>query len=155
MSIQESTLLSHSDILLLFTITTPNNVVFRMCSKYPVNFMGIQYEFLPHSLTGLQESTGEEKSRPQLEITNPRGVLTKIALSGDLEGADVSLIRISELEFKNNNVTETRVDRWRVYRIISISTQQVALELRGISDFPKGKFPYRGYYAPDFKTVTL
>ena len=145
--------LKQDDFLLLFTLVTPNGYTARFCSKYPVTFLGVNYELLPNQIQGLQETISEEVGRPVWEIHNPNNIFNKIAVSGELEGAIVDLIRIRESQLNVIGV-ETILNRWKVYRLISVNTV-VRLELRLISDFPQGKFPVRGYYPPDFRAVSF
>lgn len=146
--------LEQSDYLLLFKVTTKNQYVLTISASRQIEFQGETYEFLPNVISGLHESNSGELSRPSWSISNPQGVLSKMALSPSLLGARVELIRILEEDYNNLNFSNIMVDLWRVYRVTSVSTQ-VTLELRKFSDFPKGTFPYRGYYPPDFKTVEL
>ena len=146
--------LKQDEFLLLFTVVTPTGFISRFCSKYPVTFMGVDYEFLPNKISGIHDSATEELSRPSWEIQNPHGMFNKIAISGELEGAIVDLIRVRESDLASGGYVETRLDKWRIYRIVSVNTM-LQLELRKISDFPKGKFPVRGYYPPDFRSVTF
>ncbi len=143
-----------SDYLLLFTIETKSGYVLRLCSSREIHFQGDIYEFLPNTISGLHESNSGEMSRPVWNIANPEGILTRLALDPELQGATVTLIRVLESDHEDLNYDNILVDLWRVYRTQTVSTQ-VALELRKFSDFPKGTFPYRGYYPPDFKTVEL
>ena len=146
--------LKQDEFLLLFTVVTPSGFIARFCSKYSVTFMNVGYEFLPNKISGIHDSATEELSRPSWEIQNPHGMFNKIAISGELEGAIVDLIRVRESDLASGGYVETRLDKWRIYRIVSVNTM-LQLELRKISDFPKGKFPVRGYYPPDFRSVTF
>lgn len=146
--------LKQDEFLLLFTVVTPSGFIARFCSKYSVTFMSVEYEFLPNKISGIHDSATEELSRPSWEIQNPHGMFNKIAISGELEGAVVDLIRVRESDLSSGGYVETRLDKWRIYRIVSVNTM-LQLELRKISDFPKGKFPVRGYYPPDFRSVTF
>lgn len=146
--------LKQDEFLLLFTIKTPTNYIARFCSKYPVTFMGHEYDFLPCEISGLHDTITEEASRPTLEVHNPSNMFNPIALSGDLEGAVVTLIRVKESDLAEVGAVETVVNLWKIYRMISI-TNTVKMELRKFSDFPKGRFPVRGYYPPDYRSVSF
>lgn len=146
--------LKQDEFLLLFTLRTPSNYIARFCSKYPVTFLEKDYELLPCEISGLHDTITEEASRPSLEIHNPNSMFNRVALSGDLEGSIVELIRVKESDLNSGSAVETILNIWKVYRLTSV-TNTIKLELRKISDFPKGKFPVRGYYPPDFRTVTF
>lgn len=145
--------LKQDEFLLLFTLQTPNGYLARFCSKYPVSFLGLDYEHLPNEISGLHETITEEVSRPSWTIQNPMNVFNKIAISGELEGSIVDLVRVKESEL-NESSPNVIVNRWKVYRLVSVNTV-LRLELRKIADFPQGRFPVRGYYAPDFRSVSV
>jgi len=94
--------LEQSDYLLLFKVTTKDQFVLTVSASRQIEFQGETYEFLPNVISGLHESTSGELSRPTWSISNPQGVLTKMALSPSLLGARVELFRgrLQQLRFQ-------------------------------------------------------
>lgn len=153
-AIRDSFDLEQEEYVLLFEVITLNGQVLRLTNKAPTTYLGVEYAYLQNKITGLKQLTSTEAVRPEWVILNPNRIFTKLALDGYLEGSTVQLIRIKADEFESGVINNVLVDTWKIYKLNSVNTS-VAVELRQISDFPSGKFPYRGYYPPEFTQVNI
>lgn len=138
-------------VLNLFKVRLLNGIQFFICDKYEVTFMGDTYNFMPNTLTGMSEAEGTEKSRPNWSVANPNNTLTSVAISGELEGGLVTRYQVAVSDLAMGG--SVRTDLWQIYQLVGVSSY-VALKLRALTDIPNSTIPPRGYFPPDFPSVS-
>ena len=138
-------------VLNLFKVNLLSGIQFCICDKYEVTFMGDTYGFMANELTGMSEAEGTEKSRPNWSVANPNNALHSVALSGELEGGLVTRYQVAVSDLGTGS--SVRTDVWQIYQVVGVSTY-VALKLRALTDIPSASVPPRGYFPPDFPSVS-
>lgn len=124
-----------------------------LCDSFDFNYLDEDFIYLDFSISGDLETQGGEKTRPSIELANPNGMFSKLAIGGLLEGALITRYQI-EAEYGAQNVETAMIktDVWKVYQIPIISTK-LALQVRRLGDNLGSRFPPRGYYPPEFNHV--
>lgn len=146
--------LLQSAMLKLITLQLIDGSVIRICDRYNVTYLGVEYKYLNFEISDLSETTSGEAIRPNLKIINPNGLFTKLALSDTLEAGILDLIRIPENEVVSGNIQTVFSDRWKIYNVSDIN-QSLTLQLRRLNDFRTDNIPPRKYSPPDFPTTNL
>ncbi|URG13843.1 hypothetical protein [Acinetobacter phage vB_AbaS_TCUP2199] len=138
----------------LLKIKTVDGQQILICDQFEFKYLDETYVYLDFSITGDLLTQSDEKSRPNIDLSNPDSMFNKLAVSGRLEGALITRYQI-EAEYGSETTGKVvRTDIWKVYQIPMISTK-VSLTLRRLGDNLAQRFPPRGYYPPEFYHVNV
>lgn len=138
----------------LIKLRFPDGQYLFICDSYDFTYLGDNYKYLDFSISGDLMTQTDEKSRPSIDLANPDGMLSKLAISGKLEGSVITRYQIEARYGETMTATVVRSDVWKVYQIPMISTK-LTLQLRRLGDNLSQKFPPRGYYPPEFYHVNV
>lgn len=146
--------LTAEGIVELFKIELLNGGVIRIKANNTVSWQGHSYEGYAVQMTGVNTSSDEELSRPNLALANPDGIFSAFIIGGTLEKALVTRYLILKANLDANlNVAEAQ--SWYVSRVVSLNKISCQLELRNPIDGPQFLCPARMFIPPEFKTVGL
>lgn len=138
----------------LYKIQTLDNFMIFLCDKYPITFLGDDYEFLPSTISGIGTAEGAEEVRPTWNIANPSNFLNSIALSDSLEGSQVTHYQAHIDPANTLTYDILSVNIWQIYQIPSI-TKELVIQLRTLTDIPAARIPPRGHYPPEFPHTSI
>ena len=133
---------------------TQDNSTMYLTPHDSIEWLGQVWEFLPCKLTeNAQNSTGE-MSRPKLSAFNPDGIFSLWIESGQTDGAIVTRYSalLSDIEA---GVAAYTKNMWVISKVVNLNKHIVVFELRSTLDGANFSLPARGFYPPEFPSVSL
>lgn len=119
-----------------------------------IEWLGHVWEFLPCKLSeNAQNSTGE-LSRPKFACVNPQGLFSIWIEKGQADGALVTRYRILMSDLEANVAAYTK-SVWVISKVVNLNKDMAVFELRSTLDGANFTLPARGFYPPEFPTVSL
>ena len=137
----------------LFEIILYNDTVLRLKGGDDVTWMGHLWEGYPISISGHELDT-EKLSRHTLKAVNPEGIFSSLFINGELEKATLYRYRVLRQDLDADRAIYQRL-KWIIWKVKTITTHWVEMELRNPIDGNNFNVPARLYVQPEFPSVTL
>lgn len=138
----------------LFTIQLTDLSMFRISPKIEVTWQGDLYERHPAVMSELSQEADGKRSRPKFSFVNPEGIFNSAIYDGRMDNATVTRISILKTNLDADQDFAIR-ESFRVSKILNLTKDLVAVELRDVLDGHQFILPARAYYPPDFPHVKL
>ena len=138
----------------LFEITLRPSGKLYLKSNNDIEWQGKTWEGIALQLTGVFQNSGEESSRPRLNIVNPAGIFSAFIANNAIDRATINRYRVLKAHI-DANTNIYRRQTWTVGRVASLNSKMIGLELRELSDGPNVLLPARVFAPPDFPVVSL
>lgn len=151
---EENLKLSADAYVDLYHIQLKSGANFYLKNGDPVEWGGNTWESMPISITGYEMSSGEQVSRPKLQMVNPEGVFSKAILDGDLNKAWLYRYRVLRRDLEADRGIYQLI-MWVIWMPTNVNKNYVVFELRNPLDGNNFYIPSRQYLPPDFPTVTF
>ena len=152
--VEDSLKLIADGIVDLFQIQLVEGGTVYIKNNNTVTYLGNTYEGIAVKLSGVGNSSGDDKARPSLDVANPEGVFSALVGQGKLEGAVVVRIRVLYTHLINNTNINMQ-QSWTVNKVSSLNRSSISLELRNTLDGSYFKLPARVFAPPEFPMVSL
>lgn len=112
------------------------------------------WESIPCELTGFEQNSTSEQSRPKFAVANPNGMFSLWVERGAIDGARLTRYQVLVSDFEAGvKAYSKRV--WVVSKVMSLNLNNLVVELRSTLDGPNFMLPARSFYPPDFPNVSL
>lgn len=134
-------------------ISNPAKTIY-LTGKQSRTWQGTIYEQIPCTMTEATLNSSGEVSRPKFSVANPSGMFSAFVAAGQLDNAIVTRFRLRRTDYEND-VNAALINIWRVSRIMTVTKDLVACELRSVLDGQNFLLPGRQFFPPDFPHVSL
>lgn len=140
--------------LFKLTINRDLNTVLYLTEHPTVVWNGKTWENFPLTFSGYNVQTTGEQSRPKLQLANPYGTFSSYIAKNVLKKATLERFMVLRSDLLEGNVNYLR-NKWVVNRVLNLTRETVAFELRSIFDGVRYTLPARQFIAPEFPVTSL
>jgi len=127
-------------------------IYFRLTDGATITWRGENWVNSPFLISGFEQKSSGEVSRPKLNLPNQDGALSVYVSNRILEGAEVIEYRV----IPNELLVGTHTRRvFNLSHVVSLSEHMITAELRLPSDGNHIVFPPRRFAQPEFASVRI
>ena len=138
----------------LFQIIMRSGSRVYLKSNNDVTWQGHLFEGIGIQVGGVGDSTDQEANRPELQISNPKGLFSTLVRDGELDRATLIRYRVLRANLEADlNIYASRT--WTIWKPKSLIHRVAVFELRTPSDGYNFITPARMFMPPEFPMVSL